>query len=736
MKKKLSLLALLFVAVSLALPYFSAAPARKTLIYSLETALSRQVRIQGATRIRLLPTPAILADEVTIAEDPSFSLEPFAYVTTIEVQPAFLALLSGRLEPARIRLTEPSVNLMRSSRGWNIESLISGKLRAPELEVRNGRLNFKQDNFKNPFYLNNALVDISVTSTGDIRIFASAEPARTDRGPQGFGVFSLRGLAHIPNSGEPSLDFNLELQPSSLHAFNFFFGARGVNFAGKLSGKARIQGPWSHASIQSTLRFEGLEPQGFLPFSANSNQLGLEGTLDLPGQRFALDSNGGDQLRVRMRARDFFHAPRGGLLLDLRSVAATKLLDLGQEASAPLPAGIQAEGLFHGVISYTWPSREDVPAQGMVWFSGAKLILPDQPPLTIPEATATVDGSCWRLHPARVDVGESQTAVFEAEWNARNGALKLDIATQLLSVRGLKTGLGLLVQASSLPLLSHSQTGSWQGNLRYQRSEDADPGQWSGRFTVRNLETDLDGIPGAVKISTGTISFNPASTQVRRLRAEWDGTELEGELNLPAQADGAVSLNLVCPEASGATIEKLLGPAQRPPTGLLEKMRLRRAAFPDWLRRRHVVGRILIKSLNLAGAVLSPVSLQINWRSSKAEALLAPSDLTLPGQPGAARLEGKISTDFWQPNPLYRFEGLLAHWPLDRGQAAGALNLRMAFLDASLLGSLDGELTLTSPEAARILLRQGKLTLEWPDGRRKSLMLSPPYWPFSWPVEP
>ncbi|MFN7544402.1 MAG: AsmA family protein, partial [Acidobacteriota bacterium] len=145
MKKKLSLLALLFVAVSLALPYFSAAPARKTLIYSLETALSRQVRIQGATRIRLLPTPAILADEVTIAEDPSFSLEPFAYVTTIEVQPAFLALLSGRLEPARIRLTEPSVNLMRSSRGWNIESLISGKLRAPELEVRNGRLNFKQD---------------------------------------------------------------------------------------------------------------------------------------------------------------------------------------------------------------------------------------------------------------------------------------------------------------------------------------------------------------------------------------------------------------------------------------------------------------------------------------------------------------------------------------------------------------------------------------------------------------
>ncbi|MBZ2183261.1 MAG: AsmA family protein [Bryobacter sp.] len=736
MKKKISLLALVLIAGALAVPYFSAAPARQSLINALETALSRQVRIQGPTRIRVLPIPAILADDVTIAEDPSFSLEPFAYVTTIEVQPAFLALLSGRLEPARIRLTEPSVNLMRSSRGWNIESLISRKLRAPELEVRNGRLNFKQDNLKNPFYLTNTLVDISATSTGDIKIFASAEPARTDRGPQGFGVFSLRGLAHIPNSGEPTLDFDLELQPSALHAFNFFFGARGVNFAGKLAGKAHIQGPWSRASIQSTLRFEGLEPQGFLPFSGKSNRLDLKGTLDLPGQRFALDSTDGDHLRVRMRAREFFYSPRGGLLLDLRGVAAAKLLDLGQEASVPLPAGIQAEGLFHGVISYTWPSREHVPAQGMVWFSGAKLVLPDQPPLTIPEAFATVDGSHWRLQPAPVGVGESQNAVFEVDWNARNGALKLDIATQLVSVRGLKTGLGLLVQASSLPLLAQSQSGSWQGNLRYQRNEDADPGQWSGQFTVRNLEVDLEGVPGHVMISTGAISFNPASTQIRRLRAEWDGAEFEGALTLPSRSDGPVSLNLVCPEASGATIEKLLGPAQRPPTGLLEKMRLRRAAFPDWLRRRHVVGRIVIKSLNLAGAVLSPVSLQINWRSSKAEALLAPSDLTLPGQPGAARLEGKISTDFWQPNPLYRFEGLLAHWPLDRGQAAGALNLRMAFLDASLLGSLDGELALTSPEAARILLRQGKLTLEWPDGRRKSLMLSPPYWPFSWPVEP
>lgn len=153
MKKKLSLLALLFVAVSLALPYFSAAPARKTLIYSLETALSRQVRIQGATRIRLLPTPAILADEVTIAEDPSFSLEPFAYVTTIEVQPAFLALLSGRLEPARIRLT-----------GFRMLEAPGKKLRIQFLAVNHGSAD---------------LPNISGTITLRIKGSPEAEPAAT-----------------------------------------------------------------------------------------------------------------------------------------------------------------------------------------------------------------------------------------------------------------------------------------------------------------------------------------------------------------------------------------------------------------------------------------------------------------------------------------------------------------------------------------------------------------------------
>ncbi|MCX6612691.1 MAG: AsmA family protein, partial [Acidobacteria bacterium] len=487
MKRKLWLAGSVLLLTALALPFASASWVKQTLETSLQLALSRKVRIQGETRFRIFPTPAILADDVTISEDPAYSLEPFAYVTVLEVQPSVLALLSGRLEAARIRLTEPSVNLMRGPSGWNIQSIVSGNLRPPELEVRNGRLNFKQGNAKNAFYLTNALVDISApTSQGDVKIFFSAEPARTDRGTQGFGKFSFRGEVHAPPGAVPDLDFDLELQPSSIHAFNFFFGARGVDFAGKLSGKGRLKGPWNKAAIEASLQFEGLAPQGFLPFIGKSNQLALAGSLDIPGQRFAHDTVGGESVHVRMRARDFFQSPKGALLLQLRDIELTKLIDLGREAQAKLPEGLTGKGKFNGVIGYAWPSKEEVPAKGMIHFADSSIEVPDQPGLMTPSATAVVEGSRWLLAPSEIRVGESQTANMSADWNARTGALQLDVATQLLSIKGLKSGLGLLLQASSLPLLSRAQGGSWQGNLHFDRTEDSDPGQWSGRLGVRN----------------------------------------------------------------------------------------------------------------------------------------------------------------------------------------------------------------------------------------------------------
>ncbi len=741
MKRKLWLAGAILLAVSLALPYFSAGWVKQTLQSSLQLALSRQVRIQGETHFRIFPTPAILADDVTISEDPTYSLEPFAYVTVLEVQPSVLALLSGRLEAARIRLTEPSVNLMRGPIGWNIQSIVSGNLRPPEIEVRNGRLNFKQGNAKNAFYLTNALVDISApTPQGDIKIFFSAEPARTDRGTQGFGKFSFRGEVHAPPSSIPDLDFDLELQPSSIHAFNFFFGARGVDFAGKLSGKGRLKGPWNKAAIQASLQFEGLAPQSFLPFIGKSNKLALAGSLDVPGQRFALDTVGDDAVRVRMRARDFFQSPKGALLLQLRDIELTKLIDLGREAKAKIPEGLTGKGNFNGVIGYAWPSTEEVPAKGMIRFADTSIEVPEQPGLMTPSATAVVEGSRWILAPSEIRVGDSQTAIMSADWNARTGALRLDVATQLLSIKGLKSGLGLLLQASSLPLLSRAQGGSWQGNVQFARTEDSDPGQWSGRLAVRNITVDLDGIPAPLDISTASIEFDPNRIAIKRMRAEWESVDLEGEVSYIPQTTRPIELNLMIGEASVSSLSRVLQAAQRPPSSLLEKMRLRRSSIPDWLRSRNLDGQIQFRALQFANGSFHPLNLKFSWRGAKLEAAIQAAEFSIPNQPGSIHLEGNLKTELWQPASSYQFEGTITNWPVDKTTAEWMGTIKTPSIDADWTDNLEGEAKLTLAEPAsepiKVLLQQGKYTLDFGEGNRKPVTLTPPYWPLTIPPEP
>lgn len=740
MKRYLWLAAAALLALGLALPFYSAGWVKQTLESSLQVALSRKVRIQGEIHFRIFPTPAILADDVTIGEDPAYSLEPFAYVTVLEVQPSVLALLSGRLESARIRLTEPSVNLMRGPQGWNIQSIVSGNLRAPELEVRNGRLNFKQGNAKNAFYLTNALVDISApTAQGDVKIFFSAEPARTDRGAQGFGNFSFRGEVHAPPSAVPDLDFDLELQPSSIHAFNFFFGARGVDFAGKLSAKGRLKGPWNNASIKASLQFEGLAPQGFLPFVGKRNKLSLAGSLDIPGQRFALDTVGDDAVRVRMRARDFFQSPKGALLLQLRDIELTKLIGLGREAQAKLPEGLTGKGNFNGVIGYAWPSPEEVPARGMIHFADASIEAPDQPVMMTPSATAVVEGSRWILAPSEIRVGESQTATMTADWNARTGSLNLDVATQLLSVKGLKSGLGLLLQASSLPLLSRAHGGNWQGKVHFERSEDSDPGQWSGSLGVRNLTVDVDGLPAPLELSSASVEFDPNRISINRMRATWDAVAFEGDVLYNPESTRPVDLKLIVSEASVNTLTRILQTAQRPPSSLLEKMRLRSPSMPDWLRSRNLVGQIQFRSLEFASGAFHPLNLKFSWRASKLEATIQPSDFSISNQPGGLRVEGKLQTELWQPAPSYQLDGTITGWPVDKTTATLAGTIKTPSLDTNWSDNMEGEAKLTLAEPAsepiKLLLQQGKLILDFGEGSRKPVTLNSPYWPLAIPPE-
>src|SRR5262245_15868668 len=123
LKRAILIPILLFLAVVIGVPYLGADRFAGPIQSALEGALKRKVRV-GRVRYSLLRGPAFTVRDVIIEEDPSAGIEPFAYVTLLEARLRWLSLLRGRLEFSTLRLEEPSVNLVKNTRGvWNLRLL-------------------------------------------------------------------------------------------------------------------------------------------------------------------------------------------------------------------------------------------------------------------------------------------------------------------------------------------------------------------------------------------------------------------------------------------------------------------------------------------------------------------------------------------------------------------------------------------------------------------------------------
>jgi hypothetical protein len=726
------------VAGLLAVPFFSAGFLRGRMEVAIERALNRKVTLEGQSHLRVLPWPAFVVEGVTITEDPKYSLEPFAYVTEVAVEPSLWALAAGRLEARKIRLTEPSVNLMRSGDGWNVQSIAAAGAMLPDIEVRGGRLNFKQGNEKSAFYLANVLADISApTAQGDIGVFVEAEPARTDRGAQGFGEFSLQGSVTVRQAGEAQIDFGVELKPSAIHAFNFFFGSRSVDFAGRLSTKGRLKGPVSAAEFTASTEFDGLDAGNFLPFGASSNRVEWKGMLDLVGQRFSLDSGKHENVRVRMRARDLFQAPRGAILLEVRDIAFAKLLDLTRKTNTAVPGGLEAQGKFSGVVGYSIApeQRSLAPVQGMIWFDEAELTIPENPVLRFGKARVVVAGPEWSLGATEVTTEGKQSATIEARWGAANGALRMAVATQALGLNELRNGVGLLLRAGRLPLLQNARGGSWQGNLQYTRSEEADPGTWSGTLSLHNSLLSLEGLREGLQISTALARFDANRVDVRKMRAEWNGTEMEGGYTYYPGTNRASEIDLVLSEGGLENVAQALGPAMEAPRGILERMRLRQAQAPEWLRNRALRGRVVCKDFKIGTGYFHPLEAMVDWRGTKLEVKVLRGVYSAEGSEASAVVDGVARFGLYSAAPLHVFEGRVVGWPAEDAAVRLEGKLETPSLtgnwweQARAEGVMPGE-----GEARKFVWREGTLTVEVEGFKRTAA--SPKLWPLQFAGEP
>ena len=178
------------VAIGLLAPYLNANRLRPRIQAALETAFHRPVEI-GAVHLNLFSGPGFTVQDVVIDDDPPAGIEPFAHVESMQARIRWLSLLRGKLAFSTLRMDSPSVNLVRLQAGpWNIQQLLSHssgtnstKARdVPDIQIRDGRLNFKFGDTKSVFYISAADIDAYPNESGDVVIRFSGAPARTDRG--------------------------------------------------------------------------------------------------------------------------------------------------------------------------------------------------------------------------------------------------------------------------------------------------------------------------------------------------------------------------------------------------------------------------------------------------------------------------------------------------------------------------------------------------------------------------
>jgi uncharacterized protein involved in outer membrane biogenesis len=185
--------------------------AKQYLTARLEQAFGRSVDV-SSFGVRWIPTPGIVANRITISEDPRFGHEYFLRAESIVASPRWLSLLSGKLDVGTLELSSPSLNLVSNDDGrWNVESWLpspanaksaptTSAARSPRaaqlsrIEIDGGRINFSRGPNRRPFALEELTGSIEQESAGRWRIALAAHPSRATVHLQDSGTLTVAGV--------------------------------------------------------------------------------------------------------------------------------------------------------------------------------------------------------------------------------------------------------------------------------------------------------------------------------------------------------------------------------------------------------------------------------------------------------------------------------------------------------------------------------------------------------------
>jgi len=673
----------LILAIGLLAPFFKADRYRPRIQAALEAALNRHVEI-GSVRLNLFTGPGFTLKDVLIDDDPSAGIEPFAHVESLEARVRLTSLLRGKLAFSNLRLVEPSVNLVQTEAGpWNIAPLLNQapstapghKHSVPDIEIADGRLNFKFGDTKSVFYVSNADVEIYPNPNGDVVIRFSGEPARTDRGGQGFGRMTARGLLRSTANGEDQLNLGLHLERTSISDLMTLFFGRDIGVHGYALANASLSGPLSRLGISGDLSMYDVHRWDLMPAKGEAWNLNLRGSLNVPGQQLELETTPARQplpVSVKFRANNYLSTPKWAAYVTIQDLAAASFVDAARHMGAPLPNAVQVDGKVQGAIGYA----RDGGIQGTLSIEHASLKLSPTATAEFDSLPLVISDNQVFFGPAELRAGNEETAQVEGHYALDNRSVGLKVSSRQLTIAEIESGATRLLDANPIPVLERLRKGTFKGWVAFERREER-PAVWTGEYDVQNATLDVAGVSAPLRVTSASVTLGEDQVQISRLRGRAGNVRIEADYRFDLTGTRPHSLRLVIPEAQLADIERLLMPALRRQEGFLARaFRLRPPPLPPWLKERDLEGSIQVNNLLYGDGPLGSFRARMNWTGARiqfVDAECSRDDMRASGELGV-NVSGSL--------PQYHLAGRIANMDYRGGQ----LDLE-GDLDSSGLGS-------------------------------------------------
>lgn len=552
---------------------------KSRIIVSMSSAIGRSVDI-GSVHFRLLPRPGFDLQNLVVYDDPAFGAEPMLRANEVTAVLRLTSLVRGRIEIARLDLTEPSLNLVHGDNGrWNLEALLERTAHTPlaptakpKLEPRAGfpyieassaRINFKNGPEKKPFAFTNADFSLWQDSENTWGVRLVAQPVRTDLSLNDTGLLRISGTWQRANTlRETPINFSIEWRKAQLGQLTKLFtrndqGWRGgVDFASTIVGTPVQLAVSSDVTVQDFRRYDITSGE---PLRLIAHCDGQYSSLDHMFHGVMCNAPVENGLIALKGEVGLPGSHRYGLALIANDVPAAALVALVQRAKKNLPEDLTAVGTVSANVAIGGSNGSQLRLDGQGEIADFRLasaankaeIGPEVIPFvftsghTGDSARAQIhkksmalrfpEGPHVELGPFALAVGRANTPILRGWINRSSYNFALSGETEISKVLRVTRMLGLPVTnaaAQGVAQLDLRITGAWSG-WGYETHADFPPPQVTGIAKLRNVQISVRGTEEPVEITSAELQLGTDEALVEKLNASVAGALWSGSFEMP-----------------------------------------------------------------------------------------------------------------------------------------------------------------------------------------------------------